>query len=284
MVIEIPAGRPILAFGIRWHLRRGRRVGRLGGAPPLRPRPGADPAERLPGRQGSGKRTGPLHRCPPRRFRAQARRAGPSRVKQATAHAKSAARAIAPNAAADSCTEGYSNVLTMATDRITPGKIRQLTLAAADNQYQIQSDTHREDPWPDSPDGLLTGEDGWLAVITGAEWGPVEVVVEYRTAAPERLPDDYEMSAERDLYVDNGRIGIREIYAPRAAEVLDAGNGRYRVRVSVSGRWEAFTAKSDSPAERHLVQIWRSEQPAEPATLTSPDRYARNYRGQPPPS
>jgi hypothetical protein len=170
----------------------------------------------------------------------------------------------------------------MATDRILPGEIRQLTLAAADNQYQIQSDTHRENPWPDSPDGLLTGEDGWLAVVTGVEWGPVEVTVDYRTASPGTLPDDYEMSAERDLVVENGRIGIREIYAPRAAEVLDAENGRYRVRVSASGRWEAFTVTSDSPAERHLVQIWRSDHPAEPATLTPPDRHAQNYLGRPP--
>jgi hypothetical protein len=72
------------------------------------------------------------------------------------------------------------------------------------HQYQVESDRERFEAWPDSADGLLTGEDTWFAVITGVEYGHADVTLRLLSEAGP-VDSVYEMTAERDFYVRPGK-------------------------------------------------------------------------------
>jgi len=148
------------------------------------------------------------------------------------------------------------------------------------HQYQVESDRDRFDDWPDSPDGLLTGEDTWFAVITGVEYGHADVILRL-LGEPGPLDPAYEMAAERDFWVqpDHG-IDLYELLKPQPLLSINAPAALYRVRVSVTGRWAAAQPREDNPIEQHLIELWPADNPSPPAALTDLDQCARSYLGR----
>jgi hypothetical protein len=47
-----------------------------------------------------------------------------------------------------------------------------------DGQYYIEASGGRGGDWLDPQDGLTTGQDNWVAVITGTQWGQNSSVVD----------------------------------------------------------------------------------------------------------
>lgn len=151
-----------------------------------------------------------------------------------------------------------------------------LTVRAADGQYHLDTGVVHDNPWPDSVDGLTTGEAGWMAVITGVEWGPIAVRVQVRHAAPAGTDLGWDMVAERDLIVGGRGIAINEIYEAAPGYVCDAAPGLHRVRVSVRGRGAQHGEGGES-VEQHFLQIWPASSPTQPSTVHGPDRYGELY-------
>jgi hypothetical protein len=52
-----------------------------------------------------------------------------------------------------------------------------LTVTAMNGQYLVEASQRRGTPWPDPADALTTGEDHWMAVLTGTQHGPVTITV-----------------------------------------------------------------------------------------------------------
>lgn len=145
----------------------------------------------------------------------------------------------------------------------------------AEGQYQLIS-SNDDDAWP-APDGLTTGGDGWVAVLTGTRYGTITLDIAFHEVQPTDILEDFEMVAERDLEVDNRTI---EIHEPLRSKVdqLRLANGVYRIRISVRNRQEANQTHNDgSPLEQHLLEIWPVTERSDPVTLRGPDIYGRNY-------
>jgi hypothetical protein len=161
-----------------------------------------------------------------------------------------------------------------------------LTVHAQDSQYHVNAAGLHDNPWPEPTASLFGGEDNWIAALTGTEYGPVTVRVQYLASAPPAVEvEHWDMIGERDLLQDPSgypptRWGrdvatIAEIYGDVVA-VLAMQAGRYRVRLHVRNRQEAHQRNDPTTAiEQHLFQIWSaaSAQPAQ--VLTDIDSYAR---------
>lgn len=78
-----------------------------------------------------------------------------------------------------------------------------LTIQAMDGQYLIESSSERSDVAPPSVDGLTMGEAGWTSVLTGAEYGPIEVAVQVLGGHPRGVEPGWDMVAERDINVES---------------------------------------------------------------------------------
>lgn len=156
-----------------------------------------------------------------------------------------------------------------------------LDVRAEEGQYHLQASYVRVNPWPQPSDSLSTGEDNWIAVITGTSMGPVHVDVALHSQRPEPALSGWEMVAERDIIVGTEGLTIRRPLGrsrdPHLA--LSALPGRYRVRIHASGRDEASRAGPvlTSPLERHLIEIWPVQEPQPPQVLLGPDQYGQHY-------
>src|SRR5689334_4812439 len=87
----------------------------------------------------------------------------------------------------------------------------------AQGQYQLISNVDDPGVWP-APDGLTTGAEGWLSVLTGTRYGPINLDIEFLEGAPTGVRGDFEMIAERDINVDNEILEIQELHRSAFAE------------------------------------------------------------------
>lgn len=154
-----------------------------------------------------------------------------------------------------------------------------LTVTAMHGQYRIEADPEQWEDWPDPVDALTSGEDGWIAVLTGTQWGPVTVRFQFRDSAPEALEPGWDMVGERDLVCDETEVRITDLFSNTPPHVVVVTPGRHRLRIHVADRAAAhpFGIVSE-PIERHFVQMWATDQPADTVLLTEPDEVARAYR------
>jgi hypothetical protein len=162
---------------------------------------------------------------------------------------------------------------------IDPGERLTMTLHA-EGQYQFVSEQGFVDTWPTTKDGLTTGAEDWMSVLTGTRYGPITVELAHLENPPGEIQTDYEMVVERDIEVVDHKISILELFRSAAGQ-FRTGFGVYRVRISVRQRQEAHdAAENGPPIEEHLIQIWVVPDISEPATLVGPDTYARTYLRQ----
>lgn len=160
-----------------------------------------------------------------------------------------------------------------------------LTVDAEDGQYHINAAGLHNNPWPTPTSGLFGGEDNWIAVLCGTEYGPVTVRVQYLNAAPATATSEHwDMIGERDLVQDPadhpptrwGRdiVTITEIYSDAVA-VMAMPGGRYRARIHVRNRQESHNRNDPFTAiEEHLLIFWSVGSSTPPQTLTELDDYS----------
>ncbi len=154
-----------------------------------------------------------------------------------------------------------------------------ITIGVQDGQYVLESSPLRNNAWPDPSDGLTTGEENWLAVITGTQWGDVSVEVRVLMSPPATLDTEWEMVVERDLATKSGEIAIRDLYSVPPIHAVRLSPGLLRVRVHVRGRsGTPPETSSASPAETHLIQMWPVKHESPATILAGPDSTARSYR------
>jgi hypothetical protein len=156
-----------------------------------------------------------------------------------------------------------------------------LTMKAMNGQYVIESSPERSDPWPAPFDALTTGEENWIAVLTGTEFGLVEIEVAITGEFPGWDPGQqgWDMVGERDLAVEHGEVLIHDLFSNIPPCRLQLGHRRYRLRIHVRGRAEAAPhGYLAEVLERHQILFVPTDEVRPPATLKGPDEWARNYR------
>ncbi|HJP77448.1 MAG TPA: hypothetical protein VJ914_24480 [Pseudonocardiaceae bacterium] len=165
-----------------------------------------------------------------------------------------------------------------------------LTVNAQDGQYHINAAGLHTDPWPTPTATLFGGDDNWIAVLCGTEYGPITVRVRYLGVAPSITTGErWDMIGERDLVQDPGDhsptrwgrdiVVITEIYSDVVA-VIAMPPGRYRMRVHVRGRQEAHQRNDPLAAiEEHSLVFWRVDRATPPETLTDLDEYGNAILG-----
>ena len=153
-----------------------------------------------------------------------------------------------------------------------------LTVQAMNGQYRIEANPEQDDPWPDPVDALTTGEEGWIAVLTGTQHGPVSIRFQFLATAPEMVETDWEMVGERDLQCEDDVVRIRDLFSDAAPQIITVSPGIYRLRVHVSGRSAAAPfGIVNEPIERHFIQMWTAQESSDPVVLVGPDDWANAY-------
>lgn len=159
-----------------------------------------------------------------------------------------------------------------------------LTVNAEDGQYHINAAGVHVDPWPTPTAALFGGEDNWIAVLCGTEYGPITVRIQVLDAAPGITTDDqWDMIGERDLVQNPGDhqptrwgrdiVTITELYSDAVA-VMAMPAGRYRVRIHVRNRQEAHHRNDPFTAfEEHYLIFWHADDSTAPRILTDLDEY-----------
>jgi hypothetical protein len=153
-----------------------------------------------------------------------------------------------------------------------------LTIHAMDGQYLIESDSHRDNLWPATVDGLTTGEANWVAVLTGANYGLVVVRITLLEISPAQVASPWDMVVERDLSVAGAGITVRSLYSNEGLAHIHADPGLYRMRIHVKGRSEGHQRSDPTrQVEFYYVQFWSAALSAAPAMLIGPDDFAAHY-------
>ncbi|MBN9748589.1 hypothetical protein DMP23_47680 [Amycolatopsis sp. A1MSW2902] len=153
-----------------------------------------------------------------------------------------------------------------------------LAVEAQDGQYHLRSKPEMDNPWPGSPDGLLTGEAGWIAVLTGTEFGSVPATFRVHPHAPPLNDHDWDMAVERTLDCPDGEITVASLYSSDSRTVRVPA-GFVRLRVSVRNRGSASVTPAQAPEqpEAHLIDAWSVPEWQPSRVVAGPDETAQ-YR------
>lgn len=154
-----------------------------------------------------------------------------------------------------------------------------LTIQIQDGQYHLHTGSSTGDPsWPDTPNGLLLGEETWLAVLTGTQWGPLVVTLQSLNARPVSIDPGWDMAAEWTLNTPDSEITLQTTYG--GATTIATPEQWTRLRISVRNRRAAARraelgeAVLTEPVEQHLIQYWPTTHVEDPAILVGPDEVA----------
>jgi hypothetical protein len=159
-----------------------------------------------------------------------------------------------------------------------------LTITARDGQYHVRSGPALDNMWPGTTDGLLVGEDTWIAVLCGTSWGPVALTVRRENSPPAEPDPIWEMVAEWSLECLTGQLILTDLYSDSEPVIIDvpSRSGWIRARVSVRNRLVAAGTPEpiSEPIEQHLLQFWAAPDRLNPEVIGEPDSYARLYLGK----
>jgi len=151
-----------------------------------------------------------------------------------------------------------------------------LTVPAMDGQYHVRTYPGVIDAWPDTADGLLVGEENWIAVLCGTQFGPVSLRIQRYDSRPSEVAVGWEMGVEWSLEAPDGVLSVHDIYSNNEPTLVTVPSGWLRIRVSVRGRLRA--AETPEPVtvaiEEHLLEIWPAADGEDTAVVSGPDEYA----------
>lgn len=155
-----------------------------------------------------------------------------------------------------------------------------LTVNAADGQYHLESSPDRVDFWPSPTDGVTTGEDNWIAVLTGTEWGPVTVHIHIRRQPPGAVAPGWDMAVERDITIDeDNTLIVTDPYRHQIPVTIIDEPGTYRARIHVRDRDNAKNVgDTTEPIETHLIELWPATHRETPRILFGQDNLAQHFR------
>ncbi|QRP47934.1 hypothetical protein [Amycolatopsis sp. FDAARGOS 1241] len=151
-----------------------------------------------------------------------------------------------------------------------------LTVPVRDGQYHLRSAPGVDNMWPGTQDGIFVGEDNWVAVLCGTDWGPVELTVRVLPEPPDSVDARWDMAAEWTL--DGlGHLQIHDTYNTATVADLDVPEGWIRLRLSARDRSLAAQApeQPERPTEHHQLEIWPVSERLDPAVVLGPDDHAR---------
>ncbi|MFB7620570.1 hypothetical protein [Kitasatospora sp. NPDC056181] len=129
---------------------------------------------------------------------------------------------------------------------------------------------------------VSTRGDSFAIIMTGTEFGPVQLRYEPHGQAPPLTLDEWDDVVEVSMRLDTDTRIHGPIPDDRVAglpPVSHQGPGPYRIRVHTRGR-DAARALGDifgPPAEHHLIQTWPAPQAPETCHKLT-DQYGRCYR------
>lgn len=152
-----------------------------------------------------------------------------------------------------------------------------LTIPAMDGQYHVRASPGVENDWPGSAEGLFVGEDNWVTVLCGTQFGPVHLTIRLLGGRPSAADEaNWEMSAEWSLESPDGELLVHDIYSSNAPTRVTVPRGWLRMRASVRGRMAASQASGpiNEPMESHLLEIWPADDREDPVVVSGPDELA----------
>jgi hypothetical protein len=153
----------------------------------------------------------------------------------------------------------------------------EVTVSTADGQYRIEDPSQPvTNPWPTPTDGITTGEDGWFVVLTGVEWGPLDLTIQHLPTRPDTVLDGWEIIAERSINATNTNLNIVTTSLDLVHAVSLDVPGWYTVRAHARGRMSRLAKHHHSNGqEEHLLQLWPTPRKQTPTLLVGPDEYGK---------
>jgi hypothetical protein len=148
-----------------------------------------------------------------------------------------------------------------------------LAVQVRDGQYHLKPPHARQLSWPPSEHGLLTGDTGWIAVLTGQDWATVDVEIESLSTPPAGEPRDvWEMAVERSIAVGaSPHIAISDPYGG-PQHTIATPEAAYRIRVHCRNRGRPTL-------ESYLIQVWPAAATSGEQLLAGPDALSQDLRG-----
>jgi hypothetical protein len=156
---------------------------------------------------------------------------------------------------------------------------RELVVNVSDGQYRIEDTAvELDDAWPETEDQLTTGEDRWMAVIAGVEWGPLSVVVDTGDESPAEDFSAWEAVAQRSIEVTGNVVHVLNTGGTVQHEIPLPRPGWYTVTVHARGRATRLGKGHDpNGAEEHLIRFRRADGPVPNRRLVGPDEFGTFY-------
>ncbi|MFR9730986.1 hypothetical protein ACL03H_17310 [Saccharopolyspora sp. MS10] len=155
-----------------------------------------------------------------------------------------------------------------------------LTVSVMDGQYRIHSLSEMVEMWPGSQEGLFVGEDNWVAILCGTQWGPVDLRIRACGRPPGEVERGWDMVAEWSLDCSDGRLTIHDLYSSEPPEAIDVVPGWMRLRLSVRDRARASRTPEplETAVEHHFLQLWPAPNRQDPSVVHGPDEHAQFLR------
>lgn len=154
-----------------------------------------------------------------------------------------------------------------------------LTLTAREGQYHIHSSSGINNAWPGTNDGLFVGDDSWVAVLCGTQWGPITLNVRHHEVKPVSVEQGWDMVAEWSMNCSRGRLTVQSLYGDEPEIFVPVSSEWVRLRVSVRNRMSGAEIQEPvaEAVEEHHLQYWPTPERESPAVLHGPDDFGTLY-------
>ncbi|MCR6484006.1 hypothetical protein M8542_14370 [Amycolatopsis sp. OK19-0408] len=158
-----------------------------------------------------------------------------------------------------------------------PSARRELVVNVSDGQYRVEdTEIIIDDGWPEPEDRLTTGEDRWFVVLTGLEWGPLNVTIDTGTGPLETNFSSWDSVVQRGIEVTHGSVDILGTGLTVQHEIALPGSGWYVVQVHARGRMSRLAKGHNADGEEeHLIQLRPADGPVPHLLLVGPDEFGQ---------
>lgn len=158
---------------------------------------------------------------------------------------------------------------------LEPAARHELVVNVSDGQYRVEdTEIIIEDGWPDSEDRLTTGEDRWFVVLTGLEWGPLNVTIDTDPGPVETDFSSWDAVVQRGIEVTQGSVDILGTGLTVQHEIPLPVSGWYLVQVHARGRMSRLAKGHNAGGEEeHLIQLRPADGPVPNRLLVGPDEF-----------